>query len=409
MQRRWPPVLWIGYSMCVGVMGTALASPLYPIYQSEWHLRPSDITHVFVLYMFGVLISLLFLGRLTQRFGFLPILRAGLIVMTTGVMISALAWNVPSFMVARMLIGLASGMITTSASVGMVQASPGKDPRRIAALTTVAMTLGFGIGPLLGGVMAQWIPKPLVTAYIPTMLMGALAVYALFQLRAEPVAQPLDEHDPHATENNTRPLARWMPKMTFPPANGRRQFWLASMGAFSAFGMFSLYSSLAPSFMKELVPWSGPAVSGLSIAMILFLSSAFQYAVRNLQTKSVVLTSESALAVCNVLLMLTIYTGEAWLFIAAVLVTSFGHGLANVGGMGVVAKLTKPAERAGLLSSYLIIGYMGTIVPIMAVGWLADHLGLNPALIIFCSTMALMNIVIGTMVWRTKELPAASY
>ena len=394
--------------MCVGVMGTALASPLYPIYQAAWKLRPSDITHIFVLYMFGVLISLLFLGRLTQRFGFLPILRAGLIVMTTGVVVSALAWNVPSFMFARLLIGMASGMITTSASVGMVQASPGKDPRRIAALTTVAMTLGFGIGPLLGGVMAQWVPQPLVTAYIPTTLMGALAIYALFQLRAEPVAKPLDEHDPQATADNTRPLAGWMPKMTFPPARGRRQFWLASMGAFSAFGMFSLYSSLAPSFMKELVPWSGPAVSGLSIAMILFLSSAFQYAVRNLKTKSVVLTSETALALCNVLLMLTIWTGEAWLFIAAVLVTSFGHGLANVGGMGVVAKLTSPAERAGLLSSYLIIGYMGTIVPIMAVGWLADHLGLNRALIIFCTTMALMNIAICALVWRTKELPAAN-
>ena len=54
--------------MCVGVMGTALASPLYPIYQSTWNLRPSDITQVFVLYMFGVWASLLFLGRLTQRF-----------------------------------------------------------------------------------------------------------------------------------------------------------------------------------------------------------------------------------------------------------------------------------------------------------------------------------------------------
>lgn len=408
MQSRWPSVLWIGYSMCVGVMGTALASPLYPIYQTAWNLRPSDITHIFVLYMCGVLVSLLFLGRLTQRFGFLPILRSGLIVMTAGTVASAVAWNVPSFMFARLLIGLASGMITTSASVGMVQASPGKDPRRVAALTTVAMTLGFGLGPLLGGVMAQWVPQPLITAYVPTTLLGLLAVYALFQIRALPVAQPLDEHDPQATVDNTRPLAGWMPQLTFPPARGRRQFWLASMGAFSAFGMFSLYSSLAPSFIKELVPWSGPAVSGLSIAMILFLSSAFQYMVRNLNTKQVVLSAEAALALCNLLLMLTIYTGTAWLFVAAVGVTSFGHGLASVGGMGVVAKLTKPAERAGLLSSYLIIGYMGTIVPIMAVGWLADHLGLNNALIVFCLAMALMNIAIGVMVWRTTELPAAS-
>ena len=71
--------------MCVGVMGTALASPLYPIYQQAWGLRPSDITMVFVVYMFGTLTSLLFLGRLTQRHGFLPILRTGLALMTAGV------------------------------------------------------------------------------------------------------------------------------------------------------------------------------------------------------------------------------------------------------------------------------------------------------------------------------------
>lgn len=393
--------------MCVGVMGTALASPLYPLYQSAWSLRPSDITRIFVLYMIGVLASLLFLGRLTQRHGFLPILRAGLVTMTCGLAISAVAWSPAVFMLARFMIGLASGMITTSASIGMVQSSPGGDPRRIAALTTVAMTLGFGIGPLLGGAMAQWAPHPLVTAYVPTMLMGALAIFALFQLPHAPLARTLDEHDPRATPENTRALAGWLPRLTFPALHGRRQFWLSSMGAFSAFGMFSMYSSLAPSFMKGLVAWSGPAVSGLSIAMILFLSSVFQFMVRNQKTRRVVLASECALALCNLLLMLTILSGAAWLFAAAVITTAFGHGLANVGGMGTVSKLTRPAERAGLLSTYLIIGYMGTIVPIMGVGWLADHIGLNQALVAFCSAMAIMNVAICAMAWRTRELPAS--
>lgn len=68
--------------MCVGVMGTALASPLYPLYQALWQLQPSHITVIFVTYMLGVLASLLFAGRLTDRFGFLPVLRCGLILVT---------------------------------------------------------------------------------------------------------------------------------------------------------------------------------------------------------------------------------------------------------------------------------------------------------------------------------------
>src|SRR3954468_6768015 len=91
MSRPWRPFPWICYSMCVGVMGTALASPLYPLYQAAWKLRPSDITQIFVVYMFGVLGSLLLVGRQMARFGFLRILRLGLVLMTAGVFLSAVA------------------------------------------------------------------------------------------------------------------------------------------------------------------------------------------------------------------------------------------------------------------------------------------------------------------------------
>ncbi len=388
--------------MCVGVMGTALASPLYPIYQQAWGLRPSDITMVFVVYMFGTLTSLLFLGRLTQRHGFLPILRTGLTLMTAGVLLSALAWNVPVFMLARLMIGLASGMITTSASIGLVQARPGRDPRRTAALTTMAMTLGFGLGPLVGGLIAQWLPYPLVTAYVPTAAMGLLAVYALHRLDLPRPAAP-DDALPPGTWRGV--IAQWLPRLTPPPRARRRQFWLASMVAFSAFGMFSLYSSLAPSFMQEIVPWHGPAVSGLSIAMILFLSSGFQFVVRNWRTKHVALTSGSALVLCNLLLMATTLTRSTPLFAVAVLVTAFGHGLANVAGMGVLSKLTTPEKRGGLLSSYLIVGYLGTIVPILGMGWLSDHVGLNRGLLVFCSAMALLCALLTALIARTEEIP----
>lgn len=390
--------------MCVGVMGTALASPLYPLYQAAWGLRPSDITHVFVVYMFGVLAILLFMGRLTARFGFLATLRLGLALMTFGVVLSALAGEVPAFMVARLIIGLASGMISTSAAIGLVQVSAGRDPRRVSAITTVAMTLGFGMGPLVGGVIAQWLPRPLVTAYVPSALMGLLAVYALFRL-GDAVPAPAA---PAATQDGgtlRAAILRWLPSIALPPRAGRRHFWIASIGAFSAFGLFSLYASLAPSFMQELVPWHGPAVSGCTIAAILFLSSAFQFMVRQWRTKTVVIVGGVALVACNLLLAWTSHSRIALLFVASVVATSFGHALANVAGMSVVGKLTHPGHRAGLLASYMIVGYLGTIVPILAVGWLADRLGLGQAVVVFSYAMAALSAVTTALAVRTRELP----
>ncbi|MFZ2293872.1 MAG: MFS transporter [Polaromonas sp.] len=372
--------------MCVGVMGTALASPLYPLYQALWQLQPSDITVIFVAYMLGVLASLLFLGRLTDRFGFLPVLRSGLILVTGGVLLSALAWNVASFMVSRIAIGIASGLITTSAMIGLTQLSRGADPRRASLVTTCVMSLGFGLGPVVGGLIAQFAPLPLLSAYLPTLLMGLLAIYALFQIKVPPRAVR-----PTEAMVGTPAGISWLPRITFPPRALRRPFWIGCMGAFSAFGVFSLYAALAPTFMQHIVPWHGPAISGFSIGVILFLSTAFQLLARRFSTKTSAMMGLLGLSACNLLLILTSYTGAVTLFVLSVLVTGFGHGVMSMAGMSIVNKVATHEQRAGLLSSYMIVGYLGTIVPILGVGWLANHVGLTSAIVSFCAVMALLT------------------
>lgn len=372
--------------MCVGVMGTALASPLYPLYQALWQLQPSDITVIFVAYMLGVLASLLFLGRLTDRFGFLPVLRSGLIIVTLGVLLSALAWNVASFVLSRIAIGVASGLITTSATIGLTQLNRGADPQRAALFTTCVMSLGFGLGPVVGGLVAQFAPAPLLSAYLPTLLMGLLAIYALFQIKIPPRA------DPH-TEALVRPPAdiSLLPRFTLPPRALRRPFWIGCLGAFSSFGVFGLYASLAPTFMQHIVPWHGPAISGFSVGVILFLATAFQLLTRRFSTKTCIMMGLLGLSACNLLLILTTYTGAVMLFVLSVLVTGFGNGVVNMAGMSIVNKVATHEQRAGLLSSYMIVGYLGSIVPILGVGWLADHVGLTAAIVCFCAAMALLT------------------
>lgn len=148
MKYQWPPYFWVCFSMCVGVMGTALASPLYPLYQAQWQLPPSAITQVFVLYMAAALTSLMLLGAITTRYGFFKVLRAGVVLMSAGVLLSALAWNMQVFGLSRIIIGLASGMITTSASLGLTQLNTSGDTQRAAATTSLTIAFGFGLGPL---------------------------------------------------------------------------------------------------------------------------------------------------------------------------------------------------------------------------------------------------------------------
>ena len=48
--------------MIVGVMGTALISPLYALYKDAWQLQASDISLIYVIYMGGALCTLLLAG-----------------------------------------------------------------------------------------------------------------------------------------------------------------------------------------------------------------------------------------------------------------------------------------------------------------------------------------------------------
>lgn len=403
MQRHWPPFALVCFAMCVGVMGTALASPLYPLYQARWDLLPSHITGIYVAYMLGALASLLFLGRLSDRFGFLPVLRTGLMLVTAGVLLSALAWNVPSFVISRVAIGIASGMITTSASVGLTQLSRSGSVQHASAMTSFAMSLGFGLGPLVGGVLAQWLPQPLVTAYVPSVLLGVLAVYALYQVQ---VQVPVKVATP-GQRSTTQSLRDWLPRITLPVPALRRPFFIASLGAFSTFGIFGLYASLAPSFMGQMLPWHGPAVSGMSIAVILFLSAGVQWLARPIHTKTCILWGLGLLAAGNLWLMATTYTNWPLLFVLSVLTTAAGHGLTNLAGIAVVNKIARPDNRSGLVSTYLVVGYVGTTAPILGVGWLSDHVGLPLAIVTFCVFMAVLTSSLGWLAYRTPVMEAA--
>lgn len=124
INTTWRPFAMVSLTLIMGTIGTALASPLYPIYQQVWHLSPSQITYIFVAYMFGCLGSLLFLGRTSNSIGFLRTLQIGLVFISLGLIISVFADNALILSVGRFIIGIASGLMTTSAMIGMMQTIP---------------------------------------------------------------------------------------------------------------------------------------------------------------------------------------------------------------------------------------------------------------------------------------------
>lgn len=384
--QTWRPFIMVSLALIMGTIGTALASPLYPIYQELWHLLPSQITYIFVAYMFGCLATLLFFGRASNSFGFLRTLQVGLGFVIIGLVLSAFAHTAISLGLGRFIIGIASGLISTSAMLGLMLTIPDRYKPHAPQISSIITVIGFALGPLIGSVIAQFSALPLLMPYLPVIAGAMLCLIGLFRLK------------PPTFQAQAFSIA---PHLELPVASARIHFFIAGLTAFCAFGAFSLFASLSASFAKDLIPWHGPLVSGLAISSILFISALVQFFAKSLPAArglnyGLILMMGSCL-----LLAICMQTHWSLLFFISDIGVGLGHGLGIMGSFGLIHQMTTPHNRAAVISTYLFIGYLGTIVPIIAVGYSADLWGLNLAVSGFGMAMALLYL--GLCLWQRKQ------
>ena len=395
MRLPGPSFVWLSFAMITGVMATALASPLYGLYREHWQLQASDISLVYVIYMGGALCGLLLLGRLPDRIGFLRVMRWGMALGMLGTALCLAAPGMATLSAGRFLVGVSSSMLTTSSLAGLALVSDPAHARRTATLSSFLMALGFGLGPLVGGVFGQWVPWPLRTSYIPTLLLMAVGLVALFHL-------PLPAHV--RLPSVRLQLADVLPKMTAPPAGDLGAFALVCCLPLLGFAVFGLYAAMSPLFLANLLPWHGPIVAGLAIALILFASAIVQVLSSRLPTHRCGAAGFFALAASNALLILNLARPSSALFALGVTLTAIGHGMCMVSGITMVSRIARPEQRSGLLSSYLVVGYLGSMVPMLGIGWIADRWGMDVAVTVFCATVCMAGSVIGLLFFRHRRM-----
>lgn len=376
-QQSWRPFLMVSLALCIGTIGTALASPLYPIYQQLWQLLPSHITYIFVAYMFGCLTTLLFLGRSSNSFGYIRTLQIGLFFAIIGLSISVVASNAYILGFGRFIIGIASGLISTSAMLGLIYTIPDSHKASAAQLSSIITVLGFGLGPFIGGAIAQFSKYPLVTPYLPVIIGAILSLISLFTLK---------------TVNTVKQKFNIAPHLELPEPQFKKLFFITSFSAFCAFGSFSLFASLAPSFIKDVIPWHGPLVSGSTIASILLVSAAAQFILKSMPMHSALNLGLNMLITSYVVLAVCMLMHWSVLFFVSVIFVGMGHGMSLLGAFALIHHMTNVKNRAAVVSTYLFLAYLGTIVPIIGAGYVSDHFGFTTGVLSFCVSVGLLCI-----------------
>jgi MFS family permease len=245
---------------------STVPTPLYPIYQRQDGFTSFTVTVIFAVYAVGVVTSLLLAGHISDWVGRKRVLLPALGLEAVAAVLF-LAWPaLPGLLIARFITGLGVGMITATATAYLLELHlahrPDAGRGRFEVISAAANLGGLGAGTLLAGALAQFVDAPLRTPYVVFLVLLALSAVAV-QATPETVIAP-------------HPRPRYRPQRIRVAAENRIGYAVAAAGAFAAFAVFGMFTSLAPSFVAGSLHHPGRLLAGAIVFLVLGAAAATQ-------------------------------------------------------------------------------------------------------------------------------------
>jgi len=332
-------------------------STLLVVYRRDLGLPPAALGILFGAYALGLVPGLILAGRASDRWGRRALVLPASAVALVGSAILAFGTRgFPVLLAGRLVYGLGMGAVMSPGSVWLQELSPpGAGPRR----ATLALSAGFGLGPVVSGAIAEFAPAPMLVPYLVCLLVMLVALAGVRDV-PETVARA-----GAAAGRNAPGRVR--------PGDLRVLVELLPVAPW-AFGVVSVTLVILPGLMRPLV--SSPVLySGFVIFVSLATSVLAQPFVRRLGRAAElwglgvgalgILLGAHAVAVAS----------PALVFAVAPLV-GFSYGVVMTAGLGQVATRVPPQARGTAVGIYYVLTYVGFVLPFvhakLAKGW-GDH------------------------------------
>ncbi|MGN6446733.1 MFS transporter [Amnibacterium sp.] len=362
---------------------TTIPTPLYAIYQQRDGFPTWVVTVVFAAYAVGVALSLYLVGHVSDWVGRKRPVLVALVLELIAAVLFALVPTVPVLIAARFLTGLGVGALTAAATAHLGElwrTAHGEARAGVpAAVATVANIGGLGLGPLVGGVLAAFVPAPLVTPYLVAVVVLVLAAAVMLAT-------------PETVHRTARP---WRPQRVAVPAEGRDVFSAAGAGVFGAFAVFGLFTSLAPSFLAGEFHSPSRLVAGAVPFGVFAVAAVAQLFFTPVPVRVQLVVATVAMVVGLAGLATGALLAAEAVFVVGGLVAGAGVGLLFRASLGVAGGLVEPERRGEVLAAMFLIAYVGLTVPVLAVGAAIAFLPAVPVLVVFSAVVAVLVAIAG--------------
>jgi predicted MFS family arabinose efflux permease len=339
---------------------SAVPSPLYGLYRERDHFSLFMVTVIYAVYAVGVIGSLLLAGHLSDWYGRRRLLLPALGLAIVSAIVFLVSKSLAGLLVGRLLNGIAIGIIVSTATAYLTELDAVGRPQataRRAQLTASAIPVGgIGVGPLLAGILAQWVTHPLTVPYLvllAALLLGTIGV----ALSPE-------------TNEGPQPRPRYRPQRVSVPPDERGQFFAAALSAFMAFATLGLFTGLAAVFLSITLHHPSHALAGAVLFAIYASAVAAQ-----ILTAAWPVTREFEAGMAAMVLGLGLAVLAVWLrppslalFIAGGALIGAGGGTIFRGAVGTVMSIAPPARIAESLAGLFLAAFVGISLPVVGAG-----------------------------------------
>ncbi len=167
--------------------GTNVSTPLILRYQDRLGLSDLGATGIFTVYVGGILVSLLFAGRLSDRFGRRPLILPFTAASAVASIVLIFGRDSLALLFAgRLLLGAVSGAVLSVGTAWLTELNSkpldNRDRLHIAGVTTVMVYIGFGFGPITSALYERVGPSPLIVPYVLHAGATALVLLGMWNL-----------------------------------------------------------------------------------------------------------------------------------------------------------------------------------------------------------------------------------
>lgn len=367
--------------IAVAFYASATPSPLYGVYQAQWHFSTPVLSLVYATYAIGVLISLLLVGSLSDQAGRRPVLAWSLLGLLVSALIFATAGSVAWLFAARALQGLATGAALGAAGAALIDLHPTANTRMAALVNGVVALGGLGAGALLSSALVQYLPDPRVIPFLVVAVMIALLM-GLVAAMPEPVSR--------GGRVVLRPQRPGLPRQT------RGPFALAALGVIGSWSIAGVYLALGPALAGDLLQTHNELAGGAAAVALMGAGAVAQLAGRNLSNRTLTVAGSTLVALGMGLTATAVATGSAPFFLAASALAGVGFGLAFMGALRHLTAAIPPDRRAEVMSAFYVVGYVSLALPAVAAGLVANAVGLSETFELFGAGAVIIALLVAT-------------